>query len=242
MSNLLNPFRMAPPAAAGLAGYDAPTPFKNTTTQQTFGGAGVWDYPVVAGELVLVSMHAEGNATIINPTNFALSLGGTAMTRITGSATTSSGVFPGSAHFWIIAPSTSTLALAADVGVSARACALVARRITGFDAGTPIGAGLGAPSKLNADDVTLTGSGFTTGRAGNVVIGDACTKAGTATTASSTAFDGMTYDTTGASTTSDLGFGFGHKLLPAPTLITPDWTFDVSGRLSGSFVEINVAP
>jgi len=75
-----------------------------------------------------------------------------------------------------------------------------------------------------------------------VALGAPGTKAGPATTASSTAFDGMAYDTTGATTISDLGFGFGHKFLPTPTLITPDWTFDVSGRLAGSFVEINVAP
>lgn len=241
MSFLLNPFRFGVPAAPSLAGYNTPTAFKDSTSQQVFVPGG-WVYPVVAGELIVISMHAMGDGTLINPSNFTLSLGGAAMTRRTASATATVNNHPGSAHFTLVAGVSGTLQLSADCAVSARACALICRRITGFDAGTPIGAGLGAPSKLNADDVTLTGAGITTGRAGNVVIGDACTKAGTATTASSTAFDGMAYDTTGATTISDLGFGFGHKLLPAPTLITPDWTFDVSGRLSGSFVEINVAP
>lgn len=241
MTSLLNPFRMAAAAPAGLAGYATPTVFKDTATLQAYGGAGVWDYPVVAGELIVVSMHAEGNATIINPTTFTLSLGGSAMTRKNSSATTSSAVYPGSAGFWIIAPSTGTLALAADVGVSARACALVARRITGFDATTPLG-GSDAPSKLNADAATLTGSAMTTGRAGNVILADACTKAGTITSATSTTLDGMAHDTTGADTISNLGLGFGHKLLSAIGSITPDWTFDVASRMAASVVEINVAP
>ena len=136
---------------------------------------------------------------------------------------------------------TGTLALAADVGVSARACALVARRITGFDATTPLG-GSDAPSKLNADAATLPGSAMTTGRAGNVILADACTKAGTITSATSTTLDGMAHDTTGADTISNLGLGFGHKLLSAIGSITPDWTFDVASRMAASVVEINVAP
>lgn len=229
----------APPPA--LAGYDTRTVFKDTASQQAYGGAGVWDYAVVAGELIAISMHAEGNGTIINPTTFTLSLGGSAMTRKNASATTSSGVFPGSAGFWIIAPSTGTLALAADVGVAARACALVARRITGFDATTPLG-GSDAPSKLNDDAATLPGSAMTTGRAGNVILADACTKAGTITSATSTTLDGMGHDTTGADTISNLGLGFGQKLMPSIGSITPDWTFDVANRMSASVMEINVAP
>lgn len=240
MSFLLNPYRFGTPAAPSLAGYDAPTAFKDTTSQQVFAAAG-WTYTVTAGELVVISMHALGNASIINPTNFTLSLGGVAMTRINASATTGSGVFPGSCHFRLVAGVSGTLQLSADCGVSARACALVARRITGFDPTTPVPHS-GAPSTLNSDVTSLAGANFTSGRAGNVIIGDACTKAGTATAITSTVFDGMADDTTGATTTTDLAFGFGHKLLPSPTSFTPSWDYDVAGRVSGSFIEINVAP
>ena len=121
----------APPV--GLAGYNTRIVRTSSATSQTFGGTGVWEIDVVAGELITATMHAVGNSSIINPTNFLLSLGGTAMNNAVNSATTGSGVFPGSAGFWLVAPSTGTLALAADVAVSARACGLILRRITCFD-------------------------------------------------------------------------------------------------------------
>lgn len=235
------PYILAGAPPAGLAGYATPTVFKSGAESQTYGGAGVWDYPVVAGELIAVSMHGLGNSTLINPTNFTLSLGGVAMTRKTASVTATVNNHPGSAHFWLVAGSTGTLALAADVGLAARACALIARRITGFDTVTPTGAS-DAPSNLGGDTTTLNSGLLTTGRAGNVVLGSACTKAGTSITASSTTLDGMGFDTTGATTITDLGLGFGYKLMPTIGNITPNWTFDVAGRMAGSVMEINVAP
>lgn len=235
------PYILAGAPPAGLAGYNTRIVRKSSATSQTFGGTGVWEIDVVAGELITATMHAVGNSTIINAANFLLSLGGNAMNNAVNSATTGSGIFPGSAGFWLVAPSTGTLALAADVTVSARACGLILRRITGFDPTTPIGM-CGAPSKLNADALTLPGGAITVGRDGNVIIGDACTKAGTATTVSSTTLGNMGFDKTGGTTSSDLAFGFGESLVPTAGTFTPDWTFDVAGRMSAAFMQINVAP
>lgn len=230
----------APYLASGGLLVSAATVFKSSATQQVYG-AGAWNFPVVAGELVCVGMHGLGNGVAMDPVNFLLSLGGVAMTRETASASVGTNIHPASAHFWIVAPTTGTLELLADMAVTSRAGVLVARRAIGFNPADPIGLS-GAPSVLNNNTTfTLAGAQIAAG-AGSVIIGSAVTKAGNATAASSATFDATSYDTTGATTSSDLGIAFSHKNMGAAANFTPQFTFDLSERMAGSFIEINRAP
>lgn len=231
------------PYVAAVAGgliVSAATVFKSSATQQVFG-VGQWNLPVVAGELACVEMHGLGNAVAMDPANFLLTLGGAAMTRVSASAAPGTAVFPASAHFWLIAPTTGTLELRADMAVASRAGVLVARRATGFNPTTPV-SNPGAPSVLNNNTTsTLAGATIAAG-AGSVIVGSAVTKAGNATAASSATFDATGFDTTGAVTTSDLGIAFSHKVMGAAADFTPQFTFDLPERMSGLFLEINRAP
>lgn len=242
MSCLLNPHRMG--GVVGISGYLAPQVLKtppNVTYAQTYALGNV--IGVEMGDLVIVHLHAMSNSVAMNPGNFAATLGGVAMTGGTGTAATSSGVFPGSRRFVLQAGAAGNLALNVDCGVSARTALAIVWVLKGFSVAVPIQAAFVPSSGTSAvQTLGLPPAGLTTAKSGNLYLTSINVKGGDVTNLALSGLANFAVDSTGIDPSKHITVGYGHALtIPAATL-TPvaNWT-STAQRATGLGTEVNVA-
>lgn len=224
---------LASPPAGGITGHDAPQMLKTAPGApfaSTFALGNVTD--VVAGERIIVHLHAFGNSVALNPSLFAATLGGASLTRITQTPTTGSGTFPGSAILELVAGASGDLALDVDLGLSCRSALAVIWRLAG-STGT---AQHLAPwsSSTSVTSQALPGGGMTVGD-GSVVLASSAVKA--ADTLTMTGVDGYTAEP-GADSTKYNAVAWGWLKKTPGGLVTPASAWTNAGRVTGLVQEV----
>lgn len=242
MSCLLNPHRLG--GVAGISGYATPQVLKtppNVTYAQTFALGNVTG--VELGDLVIVHLHVMSNSVAMNPGNFAATLGGVAMTGGTGTAATSTGVFPGSRRFVLQAGASGNLALNVDCGVSARTALAIVWVLKGFSIASPIQASFVPSTGTSAlQTLGLPPAGLTTATSGNLYLASISVKGGDVANLVLSGLAISVVDSTGTDPSKHITVGYGHAVpIPAATL-TPvaNWT-STAQRATGLGTEVNVA-
>ena len=227
-------------AGGGITGHDTVVRVESTATASTYNFT--LD-GVTAGQVIHLPVKVQCDSNIHTPGSWSVTLNGVTATSIVGAASASSGTFPAIGAFRVVANATGNLALAIDLGASARACAVDARYLSGVHA-TPVVGTPQAPSGFNSDVNTLNvPTAYTPQAAGHVVLADIAIKGGDITSLAATSgADGAVYDETGSNASSDLETGAAYIVAAdgsTPRTIQWDWTG--ADRCCGTAVEYQPA-
>lgn len=227
-------------AAGGITGHDTVVRVESTATASTYNFT---LNGVTAGQVIHLPVKIQCDSNIHTPGSWSVTLNGVAATLIVAAASSSSGTFPAIGAFRVVANATGNLALAINLGASARACAVDARYLSGVHA-TPVVGTPQAPASFNSDVTTLNvPTAYTPQAAGHVVLADIAIKGGDITSLAATSgADGAVYDETGNNATNDIETGAAYIVAAdGSTPRTIRWDWIGADRCCGTAVEYRPA-
>lgn len=239
MSCLLNPHRMGV-IGGGIAGHGVVYRVESSATLATYN----FTLPgITAGQLIHLPIKIITNSNITDPTLWAVTLNGVAATRTQHRAHSNSGVFPAIGTFRVVANATGDLALSITLDVTARACGVDARYLSGVHATTPVVGAPTTPSNLTSDVATLNSpNGYVPQAVGNVILTDIVIKGGDITSLAATSgAGGAYYDETGIDPVSDVESGAAYNVAPNTSPISIVWDWAGADRVVSTNIEYQAA-